>query len=364
MRSGTREATFAVGTLAEVPLARALLYVRAKRYTGVLDLRAASRRQGWIVFFRGSVVSVSVTPTVARFGAVAYELGLIDGETLDASMLDSTHDRRPHAEHLVERGVLTEAEHRAVLEEQACRRVHHMFTYPDTTRFTFRESRPSGAATNGLLDVLMPVRRALVDFPPTGGLRDVLAIVGSRRLRLEPGASLDRAGFDAEEAALCRALAARAHTIDELRAASRLPPARVDLLIYLLLLARAATPEGAVTAAVPSREMWAATRQGEPPRTASTTLAKVSGPKELGLDGVRARALHVAEESPFETLGLEDGASPEAVRAAYFRLSKRWHPDRLPPELEPVRTAVELVFARMTEAHALLTRTIDEAKSR
>lgn len=361
MGSGTREAMNAGGMLAEVPLPHALLYVRAKRLTGVLDLRAPNRRHGWVVFHRGSVVSVSTTPTMARFGAVAYELGLIDGPMLEQSMIESTHARKPVAELLLERGVLTAVQHRTVLEEQACRRVHHMFTYPDSTRFTFRESRPSGTTADVLVDVLAPVWRALVDFPPHGRIKQVLSVIGARPLRLASGAALEleRARLDAEERVLCGMLADHPHTVQELRAASRLPPARVDLLAYMLVVSRSATPDGEGEVAAPSREMWAVkepARDAPPAKSVSTKMEKVRGPKDLGAEGIRARAFAIATETPYQTLSLPEGATAEAARAAFVRLSRLWHPDRLPPELEEVRTAVELVFARMTEAHRLLTR--------
>jgi tetratricopeptide (TPR) repeat protein len=42
------------------------------------------------------------------------------------------------------------------------------------------------------------------------------------------------------------------------------------------------------------------------------------------------------------------------VEAAYFALAKRWHPDRLPAELAPVRDFCSRVFGRMSEARATL----------
>jgi hypothetical protein len=195
-------------------------------------------------------------------------------------------------------------------------------------------------------------------------VREVLEAIGSRPLRIRYEAALERSGLDIEERALCHALVARARTLQELRNASRLPASRVDLLVYLLVVARVAAPEGEEEVHIlPSREMWAVDAPPPPPRrfeaprpTASGMLAAVRGPLDLGIEGVRARALGVASETPYQALGLAEGASVEAARAAYFRLSRLWNPDRLPPELEPVRTAVELVFGRMTEAHRLLTQ--------
>ena len=53
-------------------------------------------------------------------------------------------------------------------------------------------------------------------------------------------------------------------------------------------------------------------------------------------------------------LDIARDATNEELEAAYFALVKRWHPDRLPPELAPVRDACSRVFARISEAHATL----------
>jgi tetratricopeptide (TPR) repeat protein len=42
------------------------------------------------------------------------------------------------------------------------------------------------------------------------------------------------------------------------------------------------------------------------------------------------------------------------VEAAFLELARKWHPDRLPPELAPVRDACSRVFARMSEARSTL----------
>lgn len=371
MRSGTGgAAAIGSGTLSDVPLAHALVYIRAKRLTGVFEMRAPGGRDAWVVFSRGNVVSVSTTPTVARFDAVVYEMGLIDDTTLDETMLESMRARRPQAEVLVERGAITLAQQRAVVAEQACRRVHHLFTFPTSTVFTFREAHPSSSTPDMHLDVLAPIWRALVDFPPVVTVRDVLAIVNDRDLRLMSEAALERAGLGDQEKALCRLLAERPRTLVELRNATALPRERVDLLVYLLVISRCAQPEGPGRSAAESHEMWAVrpearaaitTRNDLPAARAShpggggPEVPAIIGPLELGAQGIRARARTLDDETTYETLGLLPGASPEAARAAFHRLSRLWSPARLPIELDAVRAEALRIFDRMQEAHRLLT---------
>jgi curved DNA-binding protein CbpA len=66
------------------------------------------------------------------------------------------------------------------------------------------------------------------------------------------------------------------------------------------------------------------------------------------------------EQNFFEILGLDMDANEKAVQAAYFKLAKKWHPDRLPGDMVDVRGKVAKIFARMNEAYQAL----NDAKKR
>lgn len=367
--SGVHPAPVATGTLSGVPLAHALVYVRNKRLTGVLELRASAQRHAWLVLWRGCVVSSMTTPTVARFGTVVYELGLIDAATLDASTVASAQAKRPQMELLLESGAITKEQCDQVLVEQVRRRVLHLFTLPTSTTFTFREGRASTAEPSVVVDLLAPIWRGLRDFPPDARAADVLRRVGTHPLRLVSEAAIERGELEPEERALCESMRGGPMTLVQMRHLSKLPAARVDLLAYLLVITRCVEVDGAEQAPLPSGAMWAAAGAVSPVTSASTAPARTSterlaaatlpppprGPADLGAVAIRRRAAGLATESPFSTLGLAEGASSEAARAAFFRLSRLWHPARLPADLEEVRDDVERIFAHMTQAHRLLT---------
>jgi len=361
--SGLRSVPIASGTLSGVPLAHALVYIRNKRLSGVLELRASAERHAWLAFWRGLVVSSMTTPTVARFGTVVYELGIIDGDTLDETAIESAKAQRPQMDILLTRGAITPEQRDQILVEQARRRVHHLFTLPPSTTFTFREGSPSTSEPSIAVDVLAPVWRGLCDFPPDARAAEVLARLGQRPLRVVSEAVMERAELKPQEIALLEALTKKPMSLAQLRAASSLPAARVDLLAYLLVITRCIEVDGAEQAALPSAAMWvAASAEPRPVTSASTDrltaaaqAAASLGPSQLGAAGIRRRAAGLATETPFATLGLVEGASSEAARAAFFRLGKLWHPDRLPKELEEVRAEVALIYAQMTQAQRLLT---------
>jgi len=67
------------------------------------------------------------------------------------------------------------------------------------------------------------------------------------------------------------------------------------------------------------------------------------------------RAEAVGKEDYFTILGVSQDAPFDVVQSAYFALAKKWHPDRLPPELSDLRDQAAKIFARMSEASQTLT---------
>ncbi len=67
----------------------------------------------------------------------------------------------------------------------------------------------------------------------------------------------------------------------------------------------------------------------------------------------RARTINRADY--FAMLNLARDSTPEEAESGFLALVMKWHPDRLPPELLPLREACSRVFARLSEARATLT---------
>lgn len=64
----------------------------------------------------------------------------------------------------------------------------------------------------------------------------------------------------------------------------------------------------------------------------------------------------LAARNHFEVLGLPPSASDAEIRAAFFRLAKRWHPDvHRDPALADLRDRLAGIFRRLTEAHEVLS---------
>ena len=406
----------AVGTLADTPLAHGLIYARNRRLSGRLELTATDGRRAVIALWRGRITAVETEPLGmcpgGFFGAVVYELGLIDATTLDATLLDIAKTRRLHGEVLIERKAITPAQRDEALVEQVHRKVHHLFSLPETTAYAFYDAKTVAGEPPIAVDPVGPVWRGIRDYPPTKFVQETVRRIGDNALRVTAGGS---ARLPPAETALAAALTARPMTLAEMNGATELPPSRVELLVYLLVIAkcveavsgarthpstgalpvnmpsgpvhgisgetrrasgptiRAITTPLGTPAPAPSSPRIPATPGSSPriPKPLSSTkipavsiasptpppagtLAALRSPADLGIEGIIARAAAIEDEDYFQVLGVANGASSEAVRAAYMRLAKAWHPDRLHVDFIPIRGEVATVFAHMTRAHQTL----------
>jgi hypothetical protein len=105
------------------------VYARNRGLTGKLELRGPDECGGTIDFWDGRIGAVR-TPPFAYFGTVAHELGLIDSATLDATLLEIATKKRLHGEVLIDRGAISPLQRDDVLAEQACRKIHPLFSLP------------------------------------------------------------------------------------------------------------------------------------------------------------------------------------------------------------------------------------------
>lgn len=135
---------------------------------------------------------------------------------------------------------------------------------------------------------------------------------------------------------------------------------------------QAAASTGSITS---QNRIPAAPASVRPTSTGSATsqnripVASADGPKSArpstrvpiaggGEDALRTKILTKAEavdsQNHYEVLGISHSTPKEDVQKAFFTLAKVWHPDKLPMALSDVRDACSKVFARLSEAHAVL----------
>jgi tetratricopeptide (TPR) repeat protein len=88
----------------------------------------------------------------------------------------------------------------------------------------------------------------------------------------------------------------------------------------------------------------------EPPAEA----APGQQPLAARLAAIRNRHRRIAEEDYFQRLGVPRTADRDQVKRAFFEAAKRFHPDRMPPELAPVARELKEIFTAINEAYEVL----------
>ena len=246
------------------------------------------------------------------------------------------------------------------------------------------------------LEALM---RVLQRRPPTALVQTTLARIGESAMMLEPALSVASLGLGRAARDALEILRARPFTIADVRDAPALR-AQADLVVYALLITKAArigagsspsleaqrassadlgappssspevpVPDSSEPAAVGRVRLTRASQKLAPLKEEPTILSSYDEraslpppPKpapsspDFGArrQEILERAAQIDKLTYFEMLGIAPETPTSQVQAVFLTLAKRWHPDRLGPELADVRDACSRVFSRLSEAAATL----------
>jgi curved DNA-binding protein CbpA len=359
----SQTAPTASGTLATTPLVHLLVYALDRRLTGSLVVEQPTREKHALQFADGIATAAVTGIPVAPLGELAVERGVLAADRLGPALDLAREGAQPLGQVLLSWGVLNEALLQALLREQLARRVEHIAALSPETKYGYyegadflqRAGRPDAPPAPQAL-----VWRALKHSVDEAKMAEVLARFEGVPLRFLPDAPL--AGFELEpsEQAVVDVLAAKPQPVAELVARQLVDGARTRKLAYLFVVLRyfdtggGARPVGSAgrTSVLP-----ASPSPPPPPPTAAASpppVAPAAPPDDAFRAELRKRA-EASRDSYYDVLGVPPDSPTTAVAAAYFQLAKRWHPDRLGPDYADVRDLATKVFARMSEAHQVLS---------
>ena len=408
----TRPAPAASGTLAKTPLVHLLIYVLEKKLAGTIEVSAPDRQPALLLFVGGEPAKVRSNNPALCLGRVLLDLGHMTEPELTRSLAQQASQAdRPvlYGEMLVASGVLDPAQLEAALREQLARALRYIASMPGETTYAFYSGydglRGWGTDAPRGVDPLTMLWRMLREATPRAHVDAGLARVAASPLRLVRAPELDRLGIGATERAAVEATRAHPALAVDLARATGLTEGDARLLVYLLLItkqvdvlapgqasrveARAVTPPPATPvppagSSPPARLSppgGSSRTTGSPPpvRSSSPVPADRSGARPAvlsdppppprppsrpppGLSSELAqrwaeivdRAARIDSNDYFAILDISRDAPTADVQTAFLALAKRWHPDRLPNDLSPIRDVCSRVFARMNEAHATL----------
>ncbi|HEX8791379.1 MAG TPA: DnaJ domain-containing protein [Polyangiaceae bacterium] len=377
-----RPAPTANGELSKTPLVHLLLYAQDKRLTGTIELLAADKRSAAIVFVNGEPAKVRTSEPVAYLGRVMLELGFLTETELSRSLADlakaKAGGQKLHGELLVAMGVVKDAQVQAGLHEQVARKLRHIAGMPPDTKYGYYDGHDSlrgwGREQPRGVDPMPILWSMLREFPPWDHVNVALGRISASPLRMRPGMDGGRLGLAGEELAAIELLRSRPQRVAEIARGAQLNDRTAQLLAYLLLATKQvevlpADPASPATSnAPPAASRIPASRPSRPPGSKRPGSMKVPTPQGISPEmanrwrEILERAQTIDRADYFSMLDIARDATRDEVESAFLALAKKWHPDRLPPELAPAREACARVFSRMSEARATLVD--DDARAK
>lgn len=369
-----RPAPTANGELSKTPLVHLLLYAQDKKLTGTIELLSADKRSAAIVFASGEPAKVRTSEPVAYLGRVMLELGFLTDEEHSRSLAElakaKATGQKLHGELLVAMGVLKEPQLQAALREQVARKLRHIAGLPPDTKYGYFDGHDSlrgwGREAPRGVDPLPILWGMLREYPPWDHVNAALGRIGSSALRIRTGVDGTRLGLEGEELAVIDLLRSRPQRVSEIARAAQLNERTAQLLAYLLLATKqvevvTGAGSGAASNAPPASSRPPSSRPSRGP-TSKRPGGNVKVPTPQGISVEMAarwreileRAQTIDRTDYFSMLDVARDATSEEIENVFFALAKKWHPDRLPPELAGARDACARVFGRMSEARATL----------
>jgi tetratricopeptide (TPR) repeat protein len=374
-----RPAPTANGELSKTPLVHLLLYALDKKLTGSIELATIDKRSAAIVFVNGEPAKVRTSETVAYLGRIMLELGYLTEEQLNRSLAElakaKASGQRLHGELLLAQGAVNEAQVQAALREQIARKLRHIAGLPPETKYGYFDGFDSlhgwGRDPARGVDPLPVVWGMLREFPPWDHVSAALGRIASSPLRVRAGVDATRLGLTAEEVAAIDLLRSKPQRVSEIARAAQLNDRTAQLLAYLLLATKQVDvlppdPSAPTPSAPPPSSRIPSSRPSRPSRRPGSM--KVPTPQGISLEmatrwrEILQRAQTIDRADYFSMLDVARDATRDDIEGAFLDLAKKWHPDRLPPELAGARDACARVFSRMSEARAALVD--DEARAR
>jgi tetratricopeptide (TPR) repeat protein len=365
-----RPAPTANGELSKTPLVHLLLYALEKKLTGSIELLATDKRSAAIVFTNGEPAKVRTSEPVAYLGRVMLELGFVTEEELSRSLAELAKAKATaqqlHGEVLVAMGVVRDAQVQAALREQVGRKLRHIAGLPPDTKYGYYDAydalRGWGREPARGVDPFPVLWGMLREFPPWDHVNAALGRIATSALRVRSAANGARLGLEGEELAAIDLLRSRPHRVSEIARAARLNERNAQLLAYLLLATKQVEVVPADKATAPPVSSRPPSSRPSRPGASRRPGANLKVPTPQGISPamvtrwreILERAQTIDRTDYFSMLDVAREATRDEVESAFLELAKRWHPDRLPPELAGAREACSRVFSRMSEARATL----------
>ncbi len=360
-----------------------LIALLDRSLAGTLVLQEPSGDKHAVLIVRGAPGKARLANNTIFLGSVFVELGIITREVCDETRARAQKAQMPHGQVLVAEGHIDDTGLFVGLREQLRRQILALCkTLPADTAFGLYDAdylEKWGPSRQWRVKPLPLIWRALVDESRRERVDQIVGSLGQHPLRMRLEAPVNRYHMDRSELGAINVLRAKPMSVHDLIGSGVGKPEGIARIVYALTVTRQLAlrddlpepvghdePPESPHSVMPPRQRPGG-RASTGPRVSPRPFRRPSPPPEPAdgtkrnprdLEGFRKEVAACAEkenETLYELLGVEADASAAQVRTAFFQLAKRWHPDKLAPELEDLRDVVTRTFAKMSEAHQILS---------
>lgn len=389
----------ATGSFGKTPFAHVLVYLHTRELSGTLEIRDGEQ-QDHVYFQKGCPAKVRSSEPVDPLGRVLLDLGLVDEESYNHSLQALAQGQGLQGQILMSMGAITMPSLIRGLKEQLTRKLSRLFRLADAS-YAYYDGvnflRGYGGDEVLRIDPFPVLYMGVRGNYDDGRLNQLLGPVAGQPMKLLDTADVRRFGLGPDEVDLCTMIYEQPLTLEQVEKHSPIPAAHARALVYCLLITKqvefvpteaparrsgpAVTerPGGpAIFAPAPSTTPPpSAGRPSAPPpashgapaspppipagaqRTKSAPAVPARQVDDPDLEAKRAeiiaRAEKIETQSYFDMLEVTKESSSDAVRDAYFRLAKVFHPDRARAGLEDLRDTLEYIFSNINEAYSTLS---------
>jgi curved DNA-binding protein CbpA len=379
---GTTEPT-ATGTLASTPFCELLVYSLAQGLSGSLVLECPDRTKHALLLQAGSPVKARVDAPATWLGKLLLQSGTIDAAALaraEAGPQEQLFGQRLFSQGAIDAPTLVQA-----LRAQLLDQLSWLARAPEATAFAYYANVDLLQHWGGEqlhLDALLGIWRAVCAGGPEARIKSACLGLAEKTLRLHPASRIKRFGFGPRERSLLDVLRVKPQALAELEATGLIDGPTLRKVVYALALTRhldvGVQPLGVAVGAPPSsvqgarrptpsprqlarRSAQRAAVKPPPESVAAAPVPEKAEKKEASQTGrfltreeIAAKHQLLEKSSFYELLEVEPTATAQQIAEAFPALARRWHPDRLSPDLAELRDALTRVCARMTEASRVL----------
>jgi len=378
----------ATGNLAKTPVPELLVYALDRSLEGTLVLEEPDGKKSAIYFQNGAPAKAKTADAVAYLGQVLVEQGSITQEVYQSALTTVSSTRQLFGEVLLAEKAIRNQDLLEGLREQVIQKVSHLFKAPAATVFGFYSGTDFLARWGGPPTRVKPLPllwRGLRFFADDAKVDTLIGRIGERQLKLHMDAPIGRFKLTPQERGVVDVLRGRPATLSVLLKSGLGHASLVKRVVYALAVTRqldfgvpgvepvgieeapsstklpvydpnaaggrVSRPSFSQRPIVPSQADVSARVSSRPPPSVRGMLS----PEHQALQVDIERRAKAEGEDYYQVLGVARDIPSSAIQAAFFQLAKVWHPDRLPPELGHVKDLGTKVFARMSEAHQILS---------